>query len=220
MKQGAPACGLYLRIPADPDMEATIQALRQAMLVINRSDYERNMHVIEVCSDSAANPEEAREKASVLAEIARLQGITPILRGSAGAARAAGADGVLLEDIGEMEAARAALGEASIIGVSCGLKRSIAQKALEAGADFVSFGLPENGMLPSPDLIGWWSALTEVPALAAGPVDNDGAGAFVRAGAGFLDCWAYIAGHEKGVMQGTVNMLYAIDLALESVKAQ
>ncbi|GEM_PF-2583203 len=36
----------------------------------------------------------------------------------------------------------------------------------------------------------------------------------MQAGAGFIDAGDYIWSHEKGVMQGAVNMLHAIDLAL------
>ncbi len=42
---------------------------------------------------------------------------------------------------------------------------------------------------------------------------NDTCGALVRAGADFIEAGPYIRGHEKGVMQATVNMLHAIDLA-------
>ena len=54
-KQGSPPCGLYFRIGADPDMQATIAALRQAGLVINRSSYERNMHAIPLTSAHAVS---------------------------------------------------------------------------------------------------------------------------------------------------------------------
>ncbi len=214
MKQGAPACGLYLRIDGDPDMQQAITALRQAGMVINRSEYERNMHVVEL----QAGEGEARDKAAALAELAKLQGMTSIVRGDAGTAQLIGADGVLLRAPDEISAARALLGEAAIIGVSCGLDRSMAQRMKEAGVDFVGFGLADQKILPPHDLIGWWSTLSDIPALAEGPVDNDSTGVLVRAGASFLDCWAYIAGHPKGVLQGTVNMLYAVDLALETVK--
>lgn len=47
---------------------------------------------------------------------------------------------------------------------------------------------------------------------------NDYCAFWVRAGAGFIDAGDYIWSHGEGVMKGTVNMLYAIDLALEEQK--
>jgi len=115
-----------------------------------------------------------------------------------------------------VSSARTALGDDAIVGLGCGLCRATAQRARDVAVDYVSFGLPDA--LPPVDLVGWWATLTDTPALVRGPVDNDNAGVFVQAGASFLECGDYILAHPKGILQGTVNMLYAIELALEKVK--
>ena len=56
-------------------------------------------------------------------------------------------------------------------------------------------------------------------AVIEGPVTNDYCAYYVESGAAFIDAGDYIWGHGKGVMQGTVNMLHAIDLALDDKKS-
>jgi thiamine monophosphate synthase len=216
MKKGAPPCGLYLRIGPDPAMDKIMPALRQAAFVVNRSEYERNMHVIEVATGEG----EAANKAVALVQLAKMEGLTALMKASADEAAAAGADGVMLEHIEKVEEAREKLGKDAIIALACGISRAIAEQAKEQGVDCVQFGAPEASMLPSTDLFSWWSTLTAIPSIAAGPVTNDNAGAYVRAGASFLDASPYVWDNPKGVMQGTVNMLYAIDLAAEELVRQ
>ena len=47
-KAGAPECGLYIRVPADFSFEDIVPKLRHLFLVTTRSDYEKNMHVLEI----------------------------------------------------------------------------------------------------------------------------------------------------------------------------
>ncbi len=214
MKAELPPCGLYFRVEEDPVMDRILPAMRQAAFVINRSDYEKNMHVMEI----QPGPEgTARENAAALIQLAKMEGLVAILKGDAATAAALDADGVLLDNAGAVESARALMGD-KILGLVCGDSRMAADRARAAGVDYVTFGVVGSGTLPSPSLFQWWSTLTDIPSLACGSVTNDDAATYVTAGATFLDCSDYVWDHPKGVMQGVTNMLYAIELAFETVR--
>ncbi len=213
MKQGTPSSGLYLRIRPDAAMDDILPKLRQAAFVINRSEYEKNMHVIEV----APKDQPSRESATALIQIAKMEGLVAVLRGDAETALALEADGVLLEDVAAAAAARDMMKE-KIVGAVCGNSRAAADEALAAGVDLVAFGVDGLSSLPPASLFHWWSTRTDIPSLACGPLTNDDAAIYVGAGATFLDCTDYVWEHPKGVMQGVSNMLYAIELASETTK--
>lgn len=106
-----------------------------------------------------------------------------------------GADGVYLGDAGiaarEVADWRDALGPEGMLVVFSGASRHAAMEAAEAGADAIAFGGDGETLL---DLIAWWSALMEIPCIAAGAAGPDQAAALVRAGADFVmadpDLWA------------------------------
>lgn len=214
IKKGAPPCGLYLRIGPDLAMDILVRDLRQIFYVINASAYEKNMHVLEI--SGPADDAEFAEKASLLFELAKRNGIACIWRGAAEDAQKLGADGVLCLDKDSFyEAKRAYAGDDNaIVGLYCGTSQELAALAHDDGADFVSFGAGGPGF-PSRDTLRFWSILSDKPALIEGPVTNDYCAYFVQAGAGFIDAGSYIWSHGEGVMKATSNMLYAIDLALE-----
>jgi len=209
-KPGAPVCGLWLRIGPDLAPEILVRDLNQIFYVINRSEYEKNMNALEITGNH--EDEKFRDAAALLFAFGRSKGIATILRGPAGVAKELGADGVLLEEIGDIAAAKETFGEQGIIGLACGLSQETSLAAYDAGADFVTFGSPRK--MPSIDVMKMWTILTDRPAVVEGPVTNDYCAYYVQAGAGFIDAGDYIWSHPKGVMQGTVNMMHAIDLAI------
>lgn len=215
-KPSAPECGLYIRINDDFGFENAVAQLRHLFFVTTRSAYEKNMHVVELPGDAenAARAEEVKG----LVTLARQNGFVAIIRHNIANAAEWNADGVLLDTVNDLPAARDALGPDIIIGVNVRISRSIAERALEDGADYVVFGAAGKIQLPPADLISWWSTHTDVPCLAAGPIANDNCATFVQAGATFVDASRYILHHPQGVMQGTSDMLYAIDLAVEQNK--
>lgn len=209
-RKGAPACGLWLRIGPDLAPDVLVRDLNQIFYVINRSEYEKNMHALEITGDYAS--EQFREAALALFAFARSKGMATIFRGPAETAKALEADGVLLQDVNDIAAARALFGEKGIVGLACGLSQETSLAAYDAGADFVTFGSAQK--MPGADVMKMWTILTDKPAVVEGPVTNDYCAYYVDAGAGFIDAGDYIWSHAKGVMQGAVNMLHAIDLAL------
>lgn len=218
-KKGAPACGLYLRIVDDRPFEEAFAALREAAFVINRSAYEKNLHVLEVGGDPADADSVDRLNALVLA--GKHDGLVVIVRGHAALASQAGADGVLLDNPEDIAPARELLGPDAIIGLRCGLSRHTAENAMGAGVDYVSFASGGRGdVLPPESLILWWGARSEIPALIEGHLTNDDCARYVHAGATFLEGTDYVWNHPQGIKQGTVDMLYAIELALNSQSVQ
>jgi thiamine-phosphate pyrophosphorylase len=79
-------------------------------------------------------------------------------------------DGVHL-DASEVDiaSARKRLGPRKIIGAFCGASRDLAMRAGEAGADYVA--LSQNSKTVGEPIIGWWSALFEVPCVAFDPFE-------------------------------------------------
>jgi len=218
-KEGAPACGLYLRIVDDKPFEEAFPALREATFVINRSAYEKNLHVLEVGGDPADPESIQRLEALVLA--GKHDGLVVIVREHAALASQTQADGVLLDNPEDIAPAREMLGPDAIIGLRCGLSRHTAEKAIDADADYVSFASGGRGdVLPPESLILWWGTRSEIPALVEGHLTNDDCARYVHAGATFLEGTDYVWSHPKGIKQGAVDMLYAIELALDSQSVQ
>ncbi|MBI4031631.1 MAG: thiamine phosphate synthase [Proteobacteria bacterium] len=216
IKKGAPPVGLWLKVGPDLALDVLMRDLRQIFHVINNgSAYEKNMHTLEISGPAAE--QDFRKKTALLFEIARAAGIACIYRGAPKDAKELGADGVHTDSIDSFRKGRELFGAEGIAGIHCGTSSEKAAAAHDADADFVSFGTKGPAM-PPPDALRFWTMLSDKPALIEGPVTNDYCAFWVRAGAGFIDAGDYIWSHGEGVMKGTVNMLYAIDLALEEQK--
>lgn len=211
-RKGAPPVGLWIKVGPDLAMAELVRDLKQIFFVINGSKYERNMHAFEVQGN--AGDSDFREKAQALYEFAKANGIACIFRGDAQTAKELDADGVLVAAPADIAAARKIFGDEGLVGLACGVSADLAAQAHDGGADFVTFGIGRDKM-PAPDALRFWSMLSDKPALVEGPLTNDYVAFYVQNGASFIDAGDYIWSHAKGVMQGTVNMLHAIDLALE-----
>jgi len=135
----------------------------------------------------------AAELAVPLRDLCRARGVAFIVNDSIALAKRLAADGVHLgQDDGDPREARAALGPAAQIGVTCHDSRHLAMEAGEAGADYVAFGsfypttTKEVRHRPEPAILGWWSALFELPCVAIGGITPDNAGPLIDAGADFI----------------------------------
>jgi len=116
-----------------------------------------------------------------------------IVNDSIGLAKRLGADGVHLgQDDGSVADARARLGKAAQIGVTCHASRHLAMEAGEAGADYVAFGAffpsstKDTKHAAEPELLQWWARLFELPCVAIGGITAANCGPLVEAGADFL----------------------------------
>lgn len=108
-------------------------------------------------------------------------------------AKRIGADGVHLgQKDGDVREARALLGPAAQIGVTCHDSRHLAMEAGEAGADYVAFGAfyptmtKPSDYRPDPSILSWWSTLFTIPCVAIGGITPANAKPLVEAGADFL----------------------------------
>jgi thiamine-phosphate pyrophosphorylase len=131
-------------------------------------------------------------EATGLLRLCRQHGAQLIINDDVGLARAIGADGVHLgKDDDDLAAARAVLGTASIIGVSCYDSIARARTAARAGASYVAFGAffpsPTKPHAPRamPDLLRE-SATLGLPRVAIGGITPDNAASLVEAGADAL----------------------------------
>ena len=218
-RTGAPDCGLYIRIEPDFELDKILPQLQQVFFVAKSADYEMHMHAIELVPD--LEDKSYKERAQTLIDVVKAQGFVAIIRGDADLAHELNADGVLL-DLGkgpDVPRAKELLGEDRIVGMRCGLFEDMGDEALQLGADFVSFSFPD-GALPPESIVSWWADQRDLPALVEGEITNDNCSDFINAGAMLLDVTSYVFDHPEGLMKGTVNMLYAIDLALDYRKAQ
>jgi thiamine-phosphate pyrophosphorylase len=128
-----------------------------------------------------------------------------IVNDSISLAKRLGADGVHLgQGDGDPRQAREVLGPGVQIGVTCHDSRHLAMEAGEGGADYVAFGAffptgtKETFHRPAPSILGWWSALFEIPCVAIGGITPANGRSLVEAGADFLAVSNAVWGHEKG----------------------
>lgn len=170
------------------------------------------MHVVECELPEDASMDEV-QKATAFVQVAKMNGLVVIIRGIADWAKLLEADGVLLNHVEEIAAAKEALGEDKIIGLSCGVNRNLMSEALEQGVDYITLG--SAPISPDVKLLTEWTTKTSAPVAVLGPLSNDNADIYAIAGATFLDITNYLTTLEKGPIQATVNMLHAIDLAFE-----
>ena len=116
-----------------------------------------------------------------------------IVNDSISLAKRLGADGVHLgQGDGDPREARAVLGPAAQIGVTCHDSRHLAMEAGEAGADYVAFGsfypttTKQVSHHPEPIILSWWSTVFEIPCVAIGGITPANAPPLVAAGADFI----------------------------------
>jgi thiamine-phosphate pyrophosphorylase len=120
-------------------------------------------------------------------------------------AKRLGADGVHLgQSDGDPREARALLGPAAQVGVTCHDSRHLAMAAGEAGADYVAFGAffptatKATAYRPDPAILSWWSRLFEIPSVAIGGITPENGRVLVKAGADFLAVCSAVWDHPNG----------------------
>ncbi len=139
--------------------------------------------------NKSAAPALRAEQAAALASVCAAHGALLIVNDDAELAAAVNADGVHLgEDDGDVASARARVGDAMLIGVSCYNDAQRARDLAAAGADYVAFGsFFLSSVKPGArraDLALLTGARTlGVPVVAIGGITADNARSLVAAGA-------------------------------------
>jgi thiamine-phosphate pyrophosphorylase len=148
---------------------------------------------------------EAARLAGPLQRICEAREVAFIVNDDMALARRIGADGVHLgQGDGDPREARALLGPAAQIGVTCHDSRHLAMAAGEGGADYVAFGAffptatKETAHRPDPSILSWWSRLFEIPCVAIGGITPENGRVLVDAGADFLAVCAAVWGCREG----------------------
>jgi thiamine-phosphate pyrophosphorylase len=128
-----------------------------------------------------------------------------ILNDRADLAKQAGADGVHLgQGDGSLTDARALLGPNAQIGRTCHDSRHLAMEAGEAGADYVAFGAfydtttKPSHYRPAPEILTWWTTISQLPCVAIGGIFPDNAAPLVAAGADFIAVVRAVWDHPDG----------------------
>lgn len=155
--------------------------------------------------------DQIKRACDVLRPVAQSRGVAFLLNDRPDLAAALGCDGVHVgQEDASYAAARAALGQDRIVGVTCHASRHLALDAAEAGADYVAFGaFFPTATKDSPkgkadiELLRWWSEVMTVPVVAIGGITVENCGPLVDAGADFLavvaGVWAYPEGPAAAV---------------------
>lgn len=136
---------------------------------------------------------EAARLAEPLQRICADADVAFIVNDSVALAKRLGADGVHLgQGDGDVREARALLGPAVQIGVTCHDSRHLAMEAGEAGSDYVAFGAfhptttKDVQHRPELSILSWWATLFELPSVAIGGITPANAAPLVAAGADFI----------------------------------
>ena len=142
--------------------------------------------------DEGSDDARRHAEATAIQQLCRSHGVPMLIHEDLELARAMGADGVhRAHSVDGIMAARACLGSAAIVGVSCRDSLEDARAAAQAGANYVSFG----AMFPSPtkpkaaiapiDLLRQ-SATFGVARVAIGGITPENAGLLIDAGADYI----------------------------------
>jgi thiamine-phosphate pyrophosphorylase len=136
---------------------------------------------------------EAAELAVPLQAICAAHDVAFIVNDSVSLAKRINADGVHLgQGDGDIADARAQLGKAFQIGVTCHNSRHLAMEAAESGADYVAFGAfhptstKQADHQAELDTLEKWSSVTEIPCVAIGGITAENAMPIITAGADFI----------------------------------
>ncbi|MBL8665090.1 MAG: thiamine phosphate synthase [Candidatus Odyssella sp.] len=195
-------CRLYLVTPPAFDPEALRRELEAAL---GGGDVACLQLRLKGASDDAV-----RRAARALMPLCHARDVAFIVNDRPDLAAALGADGVHVgqEDAG-YASARAAMGSAGIVGVTCHDSKHLAYEAAEQGADYVAFGafFPTATKEPKTradvELLRDWSMSMTVPCVAIGGITVENCAPLVEAGADFLavvnGVWGHPAGPEAAV---------------------
>ena len=158
-----------------------------------------------------------RRAIDVLRPVTQSRDVAFLLNDRADLVRSTGCDGVHVgqEDMPAREA-RALIGADAMLGVTCKGSRDLAMQAGEDGADYVAFGafFPSTTKdvknLLDPEILVWWSEMTELPSCAIGGITPENCGPLVRAGTDFLAVVGCIWNHPDGPGAGVRALNAAI----------
>ncbi len=200
-REKRPPCQLYIVSPpaiAIPTFAETLKAALDAGPVAAFQ-----LRLKDVSDDAILAACEA------LLPVCKTADVAFILNDRADLAAKAGADGVHLgQSDGSIAEARALLGKDAQIGRTCHDSRHLAMEAGEQGADYVAFGAfyetttKPSHYRPVPEILSWWTTLSQLPCVAIGGIFPENAAPLVEAGADFIAVVRAVWDHPGGAGAG------------------
>jgi len=168
---------LYLKLPR--------QLTREVMAALERTIASTEIACVLLAESDVAL---VLDEASEFVRRTQEHGIAVLVENQVELALSLGADGVHLTDAEETTyaQARTRLGNASILGVSCGENRHAAMTLAEMGADYIAFGGAPLESERRAELIAWWSEVFQVPCVALDVEDAEEAARLAKLGADFV----------------------------------
>ena len=161
-----------------------------------------------------------RRAIEALRPVAQSRGVAFLLNDRADLVTATGCDGVHVGQTDtRAQTARKLIGPALTLGVTCHDSRDLAMQAGEDGADYVAFGafFPTETKVAEhraeAEILSWWSAIMELPAVAIGGITAANCAPLVTAGASFLSVVGAVWNHPDGPAAGVRAMNAAIAAA-------
>jgi thiamine-phosphate pyrophosphorylase len=196
-RERRPACQLYIVSPPRITLPAFTDSLKAALDAGPVAAFQ--LRLKDVPDDEVLRACEALLPVTHAADVAF------ILNDRADLAKQAGTDGVHLgQGDGSIAEARALLGREAQIGRTCHESRHLAMEAGEQGADYVAFGAfydtttKPSHYRPQPEILGWWTTLSQLPCVAIGGIFPDNAAPLVDAGADFIAVVRAVWDHQDG----------------------
>jgi len=202
-----PPCRLYLITPPQIDNPAAFAELLGS--VLEAGDVACLQIRLKGLSDDAI-----AHAVNFLRPVAQRRDVAVLLNDRPDLAFELGCDGVHIgQEDGTYKAARAAIGEDGIVGITCHDSRHLAMEAGEVGADYVAFGAffptetKEVSHHAEEEILSWWTELMTVPCVAIGGITVENCRPLVAAGADFLavssGVWQYPEGPAAAVRRFT-----------------
>jgi thiamine-phosphate pyrophosphorylase len=208
-RKNGPIKGLYAITPDEADTAELVRKVRLALSGGARVLQYRN---------KAATAALKLEQASALRELTREFAVPLIINDDALLARQVDADGVHLgETDGSLTAARALLGSARLIGVSCYNRLELAHQAARQGADYVAFGsffistVKPGAVAATPELLRQARREIAIPLVAIGGITADNGAQLLQAGADALAVISAVfnAGDIRNAARQFANLNYS-----------
>lgn len=203
-RQRRPACQLYVVSPPAIGPEFA-DALRAALGAGPVAAFQLRV--------KGVDDDHIRRTAEALMPVCTAHDVAFILNDRMDLAKELGTDGVHLgQSDGDVRAARALLGPDVQIGVTCHDSRHLAMEAGEAGADYVAFGAfhetttKPSHYRPTPDLLTWWTTLSQLPCVAIGGITPANAPPLIAAGADFIAVVNAVWAHPEGPAAGVTSL--------------
>jgi len=209
------ACRLYLITPAQIDLDPFKAQLEDAL---NGGDVACLQLRLKAVDDDTI-----RNATRVLMPICQAHDVAFLINDRPDLAAELDADGVHIgQKDTNLQAARAAVGDNRIVGVTCHDSRHLALEAAEGNADYVAFGAAfptetkETKFRAPTELFRWWSELIEVPSVAIGGLTAENCGDIVAAGVEFIAVCSCVWDHSSGPGTAVKELNEAIQKAIKS----